>query len=182
LWYEQSLWGKLKGDTSSEKFRKWTAEKVAGALDVDLPEQKAPLADVLPSPKDLFDNSDKFLPFQDVNPETGLGKVTMVAGEFLIPYAGGMKIIKGAKALPKILKALPQLEKNAPKLAKFFKYTFNGTVAGAFADGSVDPDAGRISDVMDEYSVWHWTLSFRVLSGCVMMSGRKTLMTRTGLQ
>jgi hypothetical protein len=82
-----------------------------------------------------------------------LGKVVEVGTEFLMPFGAASKTMKAAKMAERTLAKMPWLAKNHPKIAEFFKFTFNGTVSGAFADSTFDAHGGRVADLMEEYDI-----------------------------
>jgi hypothetical protein len=145
--------GILRGDTAPEFFQKMWKEKTGK-------DWQTPLTPYLPDPKKWFKGDDTFLPFQDIQPETGTGKVVETATEFIIPFGMASKGLKAADMGARVMGKLPWLAKNHPKLASFFSYTFNGTVSGAFADFTFDPDSGRVADLMKDYDILPEFLDF----------------------
>jgi hypothetical protein len=145
--------GILRGDTAPEFFQKMWKEKTGK-------DWQTPLTPYLPDPKKWFKGDDTFLPFQDIKPETGTGKVIETATEFIIPFGMASKGLKAADMGARVMGKLPWLAKNHPKLASFFSYTFNGTVSGAFADFTFDPDSGRVADLMKDYDILPEFLDF----------------------
>jgi hypothetical protein len=90
------------------------------------------------------------LPLRPEDPKTGYGQFASTTTEFLIPFLGASKALKAIKFVPKVLeKAAPYLAKS-PKLASFLQFTLEGTIAGGFADGTVDPYGGRLTDLFEE--------------------------------
>lgn len=149
--YKQSIYGILRGEGIPE-FTKRAFREATG-------KEMGLLADVLPDLKDITPG-EEILPLADIGPEGTLGRISEIGTEFLIPFGTGVKIVKGAKMVPRIINSLPEVVKTAPGVAKFMQYTLSGTLAGAFADGTIDPHGGRLADLLNEHDLLPGFLEF----------------------